>query len=128
VLDGRILDPRRLPGLPIWRIVLGDRRVLLQADPIACAANAVPVALADDTVRHLGLNVPVLARLRHAAVEALTDAVIAAHEDDALAAWASMAPILGLDQEGHLAEFWTTLRLTIGTAADPWTCAHPDAW
>ena len=116
VLDGLIFDPRALPEAPVWALEIQHDRVCLHPDSVAL--SPADRALAQSTLDRLGLNVPVLGRLRRASLDeayALLEADPRFMDDPQGAMAALSATLLAPDANGDLAPFWTTLRLGLET-------------
>lgn len=125
-LTASTLDPREIPGTPpLWRLAL-DGELLVDTD--ACARTGVDPGRARGTLIHLGLNAPVLKRLRRAAKVQVEDTCLArwdGTDEGYPAAWREVAPGFLDPLDGRLAPFWTTLRLALGDAAEAHLVQHP---
>ena len=127
-LTAIILDPRQVPLTPSLWIV--DDSGELTVDARACVAGGIDPERAAQTLARLGLNAPVLKRLRKAVrVRLKRDHAEAwdGTDDDELAAWHRVAeqtmPLIA-----DRLPFWTTVRDQLGLAAERDLADHPPDW
>lgn len=120
---GLILNPRSVPAHPtIWRTTSQGR---LEVDGNACLQAGVNPDLAATTLDALGLNRPVLVRLRAALLAAL-DGELAVLLDEEIPDYLVNrgADLLVPTEAGHLSAFWSTIRAWVGPSIEPFLAAN----
>ena len=126
-LTALILDPREIPRSPPLWLLVTDGRLLVNA--AACVAAGVDPVRAEQTLDKLGLNAPVLQRLRQKAKMTVEDSFLEVWDGapaSEAAGWQRIAPDFLAPLDGALSRFWTTLRLALGDAGEAHLNAHPD--
>lgn len=121
---GCMLDPRAIPTSPcLWRT---SSRGELSVDRDACSAMGVDPDIAESTLTFLGLNRPVLVRLRSAIVTDLDRTLeeIVDNGDVSQRVLLVASEILLPDSSGQLSEFWSTIRAWAGPAIEPFIDAN----